>query len=533
MPIRLEIDSSAYALLGAFDDKSVDRAETALSGLLSDLGLPGEPKVEGHLRRGARALTVRVHDRAVPFPPELLEHQWTVDPGLGVPAQTAGTHGFPDEWLGVSARRLVARHEEQLHRALGDFLVRMITSIISRSPQCLVPPSDAPGPWPPFGDPWPEDAREVARLLLAAGVTIEPCALLLHACREGQALDIEDRAELARSLLGAARPQVVELSVHGRREHLQRLINSASRSEIEPSRQVAAALGELSDRLFNNLGVVMPEPVQYVADASQLPDTVAVRVGAHVGPATRVSTISGLEAALEAELRAVPGRLITVEGVEDQLARQIEWWRTLVQATLERISVRDLTRVLRALVDEGLWILDLRGILESLLEFDGFPADLLPSVDVPVRYLDRRIPVERMEGIDRPGWREYLVYVRKRMSGHLWERSAVREGSSLRQVPPALEAKALAADRFAPLLSDGEAEDFRDLVWSASRADGVAGLVVSRGRARLPVRMLLAPEMPSFPIFSRQELPPAVAGHRLLPLSANRSRQMPTRVAVG
>jgi type III secretory pathway component EscV len=210
-----------------------------------------------------------------------------------------------------------------------------------------------------------------------------------------------------------------------------------------------------------------------------------------------------------ADVSRRPGRLLGMEEVEYQLAK-LDGQNgsgassAVVRASLARHTLGDLTRMLRACVDERLSIRDLVGILERLLQFD--------TVSVPDSELfvvDGRLPVP--PGVT-PGWQDYYAFVRRHLSTylshiHTWHNNTV----VAYELDPSLEERVGRPGEDA--LSQEEIEFLRDSIWAHLHGlspSPTGQIVVTTTRARPRVRALLAPEFPDLPVLARAELLPGV-----------------------
>lgn len=219
------------------------------------------------------------------------------------------------------------------------------------------------------------------------------------------------------------------------------------------------------------------------------------------------------------------GQLFGLEDVEYQLARLryqlvrldngdhvVEGTHpALVDTVLARYSLGDLTRVLRAMISEGLSIHNLPSILERLLEYDTVSSDSAAIV------LDDRLPV--LPGTF-DGWQATYASLRRGLRSYISHRFA-RAGNTVVAylLEPELEARlATGIQRThgipAHPLPEEEAEAFRDAVWQQLGHGGhvPAGgqVILTTENVRASVRRLLEPELPDLPVISYAELRPDV-----------------------
>jgi hypothetical protein len=226
-----------------------------------------------------------------------------------------------------------------------------------------------------------------------------------------------------------------------------------------------------------------------------------------------------------ADAAAHAGRLLGLEDVEYQLARlrfqlvQLDkgdhvvdgTYPALVDTVLARYTLGDLTRILRAMVSEGLSIHSLPSILERLLEYETVSSD--PATTM---VLDDRLPV--FPGTQN-SWQAVYAALRRGLRSYISQRFTWSEHTVAAYVlDPELEARlATGIQRTHGIpthpLPDHEAEAFRDAIWhELSNAGNVpAGqVVVTSDGVRASVRRLLEPELPELPVLSYAELRPDV-----------------------
>jgi hypothetical protein len=226
-----------------------------------------------------------------------------------------------------------------------------------------------------------------------------------------------------------------------------------------------------------------------------------------------------------AEAAAHADQLFGLEDVEYQLARLryqlvrldngdhvvVEGtYPALVDTVLARYTLGDLTRVLRAMISEGLSIHNLPSILERLLEYETVSSD--PAAVV----LDDRLPL--VPGT-HDGWQATYASLRRGLRSYISHRFTWAENTvAAYLLEPELEARLAAGIQRThgiPThpLPDEEAEAFRDAVWQelsqAGNSAAVPVILTTEG-VRASVRRLLEPELPDLPVLSYAELRPDV-----------------------
>jgi len=245
----------------------------------------------------------------------------------------------------------------------------------------------------------------------------------------------------------------------------------------------------------------------------------------HAGYVTR-GPIDWVVVNVFAEAGAHAGRLLGLEDVEYQLARlryqlvQLDkgdqvvvegTYPALVDTVLAHYTLGDLTRILRAMISEGLSVHNLPSILERLLEYETVSFDPTAAV-----VLDDRLPL--VPGTHN-GWQAMYASLRRGLRSYISHRFAWAENTVVAYVlDPGLEARlAMGIQRTHGIpthpLPDQEAEAFRDALWEQLSSAGSAPsgpVVLTTEGVRASVRRLLEPEFPDLPVLSYAELRPDV-----------------------
>jgi hypothetical protein len=243
----------------------------------------------------------------------------------------------------------------------------------------------------------------------------------------------------------------------------------------------------------------------------------------HAGYVTR-GPIDWIVVNVFADAGAHADRLLGLEDVEYQLARlryqlvQLDQgdqvvvegtYPALVDTVLAHYTLGDLTRILRAMISEGLSVHNLPSILERLLEYETVSCDPTAAV-----VLDDRLPL--VPGTHN-GWQAMYASLRRGLRSYIshrftWSENTVRAYL----LEPELEARlATGVQRTHGVpthpLPDPEAEAFRDAVWqelSSSRSVPSGPVILTSEGVRPSVRRLLEPEFPDLPVLSYAELRP-------------------------
>jgi type III secretion protein V len=417
--------------------------------------------------------------------------------------------------------------------------------------------------------PTPEAMVPVLKSLLDLGVIVANKAAIVRMTRDAMMPggSWENAVEAA---FVQVRPRPVE--IQARPEYLTTLIPKMP--ILQPASVYAEGIDEslrapfrrMEDRVFEDLGLRLPD-ILWVPSASVPEGTIAVKINDHLGlpvpalqpgdlfvssPAEQVRMlgvaarpavhpVDGDEGALVAEaskeriseaglaalmpldyvallvqgeVSRLADRLLSIGEVEDVLAQLDQAFPELLQATLMRFSVEEITRVLRGLIRERVSIRNLRSILEALIQYDTIP--IVPRQKHVV--LDDRLPLpERTPPEAVRNWRNYCAFVRSRLKSYLSYRYA--EGYSTLvayRISSDLEARAETVGTQAETvagawLSDAEGEAFRDAVWAAVSnltAPSVKPVILTTTGARAAIRDLIAPELPDLPVVAYSELRP-------------------------
>jgi hypothetical protein len=229
-----------------------------------------------------------------------------------------------------------------------------------------------------------------------------------------------------------------------------------------------------------------------------------------------------------AEVSGRVGRLLGMEDVEYQLSRlryqlvELEsggdyvidgFFPMLVHAALARHTVGDLTRILRAFVEDGLSVKNLAGILERLLRYETIPA-----VSEELVVLDDRLPLRQEPASAAARSAACYEFVRRQLKSYLSHHHVWGENTMVAYLlDPELEAQAIALSEAprtvaAPTL-DEATESLRDAVWLELQnisSEPSGEVILATPSARAAIRTALAPELPSLPVLSYPELRPDV-----------------------
>jgi hypothetical protein len=567
VPIAVELAPSLGRVVDSEAGRISERRLTAeLNALFLRLGIRADAGVELTFAGGSRPVRVRIHDEVEAYPPHLLTRAWVAvaPPELhSLPARAdAGGTGFPAEWLAEYAEGRVPGAPAPDPGLLFAFVERLVLQVVLRRPSSLLAPRQAAA----YTGRAPLSAEELTRALQALldlGVSIADRDVIDRVLCDGAAIDrpIEDSVEEAFAEL---RAQTVELHVHP--ETLRMLLPEAPSDGTlsvyadEVGELPRSLFRDMERTFYSTFGFALPDLV-WVRSRALRPGMVALRMDRWWGlpvpviprgqrlvdaPLEEVRTARGRLAlhpvttwfcpvaddeekgSLErrgyvtwgpvdyviltafADLSRRAGRLLGMEEVEYALARLESaetpspgFFEPLVRATLARHTIGDLTRVLRALVDERLSFRDLPGILERLVQFDTVRADPLDLV-----VFDERLPIAP----DAPpeaedGWAAQYAFLRRQLDRYLTHTYSWSEGEVyVYRLDERLERE---ASRVPTSFDELAVEKLRDAIWAHVRRTAptpVGQVVFTAQGARAGVRALLAPEFPDLPVVAESEL---------------------------
>jgi flagellar biosynthesis component FlhA len=127
------------------------------------------------------------------------------------------------------------------------------------------------------------------------------------------------------------------------------------------------AFKEVQETLFNETGVICPKI--NIQEASDIPaDIGQLQINGEWVTLSTDLTPENIVSSVTETLRHNVGKLLSAELVEHYLTNLKQTYPDLIDITLERFSIEDLTLILKARLDEQSSIKNLPGILEELME---------------------------------------------------------------------------------------------------------------------------------------------------------------------
>ena len=417
LPFEIVVDPLFAPLFDCQPVAEKIRAAAAgvLRTLLRETGLPMAPQVQFRCEPLSNGIALRVRGRDLPYPRDLFAR---------VRSSWSASHQSWHDWVGEHVANggwERARDDATVREAIAAFIGRLVWGIATWRPERLLD-TEVANAWlavrkiqtaASSTSTFPDPARlgEILRPVLALGIAIADAATILPLLVDAG----KDSEELAELLIERLRSRSISLLAHP--DYRQEL--PANFDEVSQ---------RLRDSVFSTLGVRVP-PINLVADESIPPGMVAVRIhhvtlapqiglrkaelfaaasaeslqqgmkltaspaphpltaapGAVVAndaagrlAAGGIATWDPISYALlcvEQQLRWHAGALISVEGVEADLAALHVHFPELVLAALERVPITCMVQLFRALVAEQTSIRNSRTILQSVATFDTVVLD--------------------------------------------------------------------------------------------------------------------------------------------------------------
>jgi len=539
IPVAIEVSPSLASPLESPVVQALETLRKDFDLRLQMLGLEGRLALELRAGLSGRAVRVRLHERLRPFSPELMERVWLAiapdRPDIPSMPGDPSPDGFPDGWVAGFLDALPAAGTPDRQLA-ADFVSRLAMEVVFEHPEALLGQdqllSFAQKAIQGGRSSSTRNLRSVLEGLLSLGL-LPPPRSVSQAMADGERLGrpIEDTIE---ALAVETRPDHVEIRLAGQ-DFAMMVVGDEERTEANPtSKDVVESIRkrfeQLDTSVFARLGVRPPRLV-IQRDGDISPGVLRLKVNRLLTPPVPHSE-TNVAAAAEAELVRQSPRWFGIEDVVESLELLDGVFPALISATLERISLGELTRLLRGLLREGVSIIDLRAILERLLQYDTV------SVDTD-RYIvfDNRLAISPDDRLPpAPLWRRSVAFVRagsglrNRLTHEFGRGSPVRTEVPVIQIDEQLEHRGREAVVVGgmhpsedPLKGQRLHEETQDEVLSsiwkelgrASGEDRLPPLLVRSEDSRAAIRDLIADELPDLAVLTRSELRPDVKIHRI------------------
>ncbi len=557
IPIVLELGKPLAGMARAIEARALERRTRAdIDALLRRLGLDSDVGVEVKPVASTRPVRVRVHDELQPYSPNLMLRAWlAVAPpelrSLPTTAVVIPASGFPTCWLTGYVEE-IARSPVPDWSLAAAFVERLALQTVMKHPSCLLDDAQLERYATRIDAPLAE-VEAVLPALLELGVSVTDDELVKELLLEGRQIQrtLDDTVE---AIFIELRSHRVEIHVNsGTLSALFRDCPNAPFSVYDPVvGDRKWPFEQMEQTFFATFGFRLPR-LEWVPSPALPPETVAVKIDAwwslplpmlprgqrlvnappdvlrdfdaRVGlhplsgepcalvedrfkdtlESVQIETwgpVDFVSLSVLAELSRRPARLLGIEDVEYQLAQLQEiGFNQLVDVTLARYTLGELTRVFRALLDERLSLRDLRGLLERLVQFDV----LEPRSD-ELDILDERLPVTN-GGHHKAGCLSHYAFLRRQLQGYLSHKYTWHANTIVAYtLDPRLESRMRGSSK---PLDDDEVEAVRDAVWTELQSlppSPYGQVLLTASPAREAVRRLFAPELPDLPILSRSEL---------------------------
>jgi FHIPEP family len=534
--VALELGGSLRELVGDPRVVPLERELAAsLCDLMGGLGIDGRVGVATFAAPDDRALRVRVEGREVPYRPALLWQAWLALAGrLDAPLPPARPGATsPDAFVHTWMAREDGQPRAPHRFGIVDYLCTLATAIVSRRPACLLPAV-------PSG--WKESSGELLRTLLDLGVSIEDRSCIESGAAIGAQLGLPWR-DVAEAVFAELRPYRVEVCTPDGVLEGSLLYGSEASDEnlhataqpfletlyggygvwappVTHGRAIHVSGNVMTIRLNDRIS--LPTPL-LPADALLIPSPASELAGISTEAVPAVNPLTGEPAALvpaadRDRLEGDPvepweafgfalyrtlvddaGSLICLRHVERSLMLVGRMFDDLTQCALERLSLYELTRVLRGLVRDGLSIRNMRAILDRLVRYQ--PQVVSPN-DVHVLTPGVAIPSGDYRLDEAPRAEELLAYARLGQPDEIISRTAISTPIPVAVLDPILDERLV--DAAIQPLEPAEEQFIRDHALAA--AEGGVHAIVSSVAARAELRALVGPASDDLPIVADAEL---------------------------
>ncbi|MEX2263957.1 MAG: FHIPEP family type III secretion protein [Bryobacteraceae bacterium] len=525
--IRIEIAPFLASLAAGPHRDSIVRGVAAdLDALLADLGLQGKAGIVVATSTDARPLRLLLSGRYRGAAHELLVEAWRrADPEDTI---SPPSHGFY-HWL----ERRLASPNHLRPEMLADVVESVCCRILRNHPEDLLASEQAaellerglllldPRRAKALAPLNPARLLAILRPALELRMSLARPVTVFQTIADGllEGKTGEDTAENLISRLGGKGVRV-RLAPETLAALFPGLEAPFSITNPKIGEDIKRIFGGVRDRTFGELGVRVPEII-FESDGECSWTQVQVAVNDSFTPPEETpfdywwsadeDRVSNLANAIFGVIRRHAWLLITSDVVETELSLLDEDHPALAAAAARGLSVGWIARVLRAMLREGVPILDFATILERLLTFDWVPARTLETV-----VFDDRLAMDRkLAALGPPTETEMIDYVRLGLKrGIVLNHTRYLRTLNAYELAPAAQAILLghlAASRGAsdtPMLPAGELS--RLVTSIRQKVEPSLGVhppaILTAGSIRALVRELIADEVPGAAVFSYEEV---------------------------
>ena len=539
-----------------FARKLAWQVSSDLTLLLSDLGIPGKAEVEIQTINSPHNLRVFVAGTEVRFSLTLVQRIHDYFSPTGVNAPTLDTHWGPqvvqliaeDNQAAFFSTLIVEAIKEDLGVLLGD---AQTAAYLKFGEASIAGVSKLD----------PERVQYILWVLLKLKLSLKDPYRVLKLIEEW----LRDRRphEVAEELVTRLCPGKIQIAINP--DYLKEIAKAPSADKLEFDAQVKQRLQMLSDGLFFELGIRLPDievitsptirdaaftiKINHVTSAPfpALPagqllvnDTVERLKAIGVEGSRALNPANGNECSVvssadfgkvsndklwiwtpfefivlsaSAELRRNAWRLLHLEAVEHELAMLHAAFPDLVMATLTNTSLPLVTQIARALIREEVSIRDLRAILERILSYDYTVADAREFIIFDDRLTFSIEPPPKEDHHPQ----HYAQYVRLGLKQYLTHKLSRGQNTlHVFMLTQELEKQLIdhmAAEQGRPGTARLTTDDHEAILTAArSEFDNTtqagAPIILTISEIRSLIRELLAPEFPAVSVVAYDELRP-------------------------
>lgn len=531
--ITLELCSDLEDLLSLPAGRELHRRTlNAVRALMKQFQLPPLVSLSLVTGQSTRALRIIANGLTLPLHPTRFRETWLALAAREIVTEVPAAYEagfervtFLEDWFVTEAKRRLTTSEDL--EPILDCIERLAIASISDRPDALVstetarayaasPPAqqDEAGTTPisDIGDePYISVLCDLLRFLLKMGVAVgrnERVLASVDECvRTGRPID-----EIGEELYSEWRSNLIEVRVPESDlvvlEENKEIVRTTGDDRIFSQALVDA----LTEFAYGRFGVRLPDVV-LVSDSTLDTGTVTLRINDYFSSLRSSILVDGeiaarrpidvLREVIEGEIARFPGRFVSTETVEYELAywANLGWLPALVRLCLEHVPLGRTTRILRQLIQEGVPAQYLRLVLELLFKR---VATSPGQGGFEVRPPSARRP-------KRSTWDNDLIHVRRGLRSQLTARARGAQASiNAYRLPTHLEKELKRVLREGwtnecDVIANGLRSALRVLGADAYSWDGLA-VVTKSCEIRLLVREILEVEFPNVPVLCDGEL---------------------------